>query len=82
MVVFKRILQLGKDPEKQGKALLGDLAGCRSIRAGGRYRVVFTVNRGRVLVVVIAVGMRKEGDQRDIYRLAKKLFRNFLEEKK
>ena len=37
----ERIDQLARDPDKQGKALVGALAGYRSIRAvGQRYRVI------------------------------------------
>ncbi len=73
------IMGLSEDPEKKGKALLGELAGYRTIRsAGQRYRVIFRIERGKVIVVVVAVGMRKEGDRKDIYSLARKLFRQRL----
>ena len=71
-----RIGNLAHEPEQQGKALKGDLAGLRSLRAvGQRYRIVYRVDRGRVLVLVLAVGIRKEGDRSDIYRLTQKLIR-------
>ena len=77
--VFNRIVRLGRDPEKQGKPLLGDLAGCRSVYAAGRYRVIFSIDKRTVIVVVVAVGMRKEGDKKDVYKLARKIYKYFLE---
>lgn len=68
--------RLSEEPEKQGKALLGELTGFRSIRAvGQRYRVIYKVTPEEILVVIVAAGIRKEGDKQDIYNLAKKLFR-------
>ena len=74
-----RIDGLAHDPEQQGKPLTGELAGCRSLRAvGQRYRVIYRVERAHVLVLVLAVGIRKAGDRGDIYRLAQKLVRLHL----
>jgi mRNA interferase RelE/StbE len=71
-----RIDGLNKDPQKQGKPLLGNLAGYRSIRAvGQRYRIIYQVKNEKVVVLVLALGIRKEGDKKDIYALAKKLLR-------
>ena len=71
-----RIDGLAHDPEQQGKPLRGELAGFRSLRvAGQRYRILYRVERTKVLVIVFAVGLRKEGDRDDIYRLAEKLIR-------
>jgi mRNA interferase RelE/StbE len=68
--------RLSEEPEKQGKALLGELTGFRSVRAvGQRYRVIYKVTPEEILVVIVAAGIRKEGDKQDIYNLAKKLFR-------
>lgn len=74
--IRKRIDALAHDPEQQGKPLGGDLVGYRSVRAvGERYRIIYRVDRSRVLVIVITLGLRKEGDRRDIYQLAQKLVR-------
>ena len=55
--------------------------GYRSLRAvGQRYRVIYRVEEDQVLVLVVAVGIRKEGDKRDIYTLARKLLRLHLVE--
>lgn len=68
--------RLAGDPEKQGKALLGELAGFRSIRAvGQRYRILYTIKEREIIVVIVALGIRREGAKDDIYNLAKKLFR-------
>lgn len=71
--------RLTKQPEKQGKPLLGELSGYRSLHAvGQRYRIIYRVDRGQILVIVGAVGIRNEGDRRDIYTLAQKLLRSGL----
>ncbi len=71
-----RINSLTSDPELQGKPMKGEFTGYRSLRAvGQRYRILYRVERSQVLVVVVAVGIRKEGDRSDIYRLAQKLIR-------
>lgn len=68
--------RLAEDPEKQGKALLGDLAGFRSIRAAQqRYRIIYQIRGNDIVVVIVAVGIRRDGAKDDIYNLAKKLFR-------
>jgi mRNA interferase RelE/StbE len=69
-----RINGLAQDPDKQGKALVGELAGYRSLRAvGQRYRFIYHVEAGQVVVLVVAVGIRKEGSKADIYALARKV---------
>ena len=71
-----RIDGLAIEPEKQGKPLTEELTGYRSLRAvGQRYRIIYRVERDRVLVLVVAVGIRKEGSKRDVYALAQKLIR-------
>ena len=71
-----RISGLVQEPEKQGRPLTGDLTGFRSLRAiGQRFRIIYQVKKSAVLVVVIALGFRKEGSKADIYTLAKKLLR-------
>jgi mRNA interferase RelE/StbE len=77
--VLARANKLRTDPEKQRKALLGELAGLRSLRTvGQRYRIIYRVERGRVLVLVVSVGIRKQGSRRDIYELARKLLHSRL----
>ena len=68
--LFDRIKELAIDPDQQGKPLRNELAGLRSVKAvHRRYRIVYQVEREEV-VVVVAVGIRKEGDRADIYRQA------------
>jgi mRNA interferase RelE/StbE len=75
-LIVKRIDELAEDPEKKGKALVGELAGYRSLRAAGqRYRIVYRVVNDKITVYVVAAGIRKEGSSGDIYNLAKKLIR-------
>jgi mRNA interferase RelE/StbE len=77
--IATRIDHLAKAPEQQGKPLLEELAGYRSLRAvGQRYRIIYRVDRDQILVTVVAVGIRRAGDRQDIYALAKKLLRSGL----
>jgi len=71
--LLPKLRQLQQDPEQQGKALVGKLSGYRSARAvGQRYRIVYRVVADKILVLVVGVGRRKEGDRRDIYALLEK----------
>ena len=71
-----RIDDLKHDPDKQGKWLGAELAGIRSIRAvGQRYRILYRVEQSKVLVLILVVGLRKAGDKKDVYEVAKKLIR-------
>jgi mRNA interferase RelE/StbE len=72
-----RINQLKLEPDKQGKALTDNLAGLRSVRAAGqRYRIVYEIEEETIVVLVIGVGRRKDGDKKDIYRLLGKLLQD------
>lgn len=74
--VFDRIRKLGEAPEKQGKPLVDELAGFRSVRAvGQRYRIVYMVRGVLVEVLVVGAGLRKEGSKTDIYARMSKLLR-------
>ncbi|SRR6266700_2475956 len=74
--ISKRIDKLQWEPDKQGKALEDDLAGYRSVRAvGQRYRIIYQLQDHQVIVSVVTVGIRKEGDAKDAYAMAKKLAR-------
>ena len=71
----KRIEQLKSEPDKQGKALSGVLKSYRSIRAlGQRYRIVYRVDKQKIIVVIVGAGIRKEGDKKDIYKILNKFF--------
>ncbi|MEK6725927.1 MAG: type II toxin-antitoxin system RelE/ParE family toxin [Deltaproteobacteria bacterium] len=74
--IIERGEELAVDPEKQGKALVDDLSDFRSVRTvGQRYRILYKIENEKVIVFIIAVGIRKEGSKSDIYNLAKKLLR-------
>lgn|ERR1700675_699017 len=78
-LISQRADQLAQLPERQGKPLIGELAGLRSVRTvGQRYRIVYRVERREIIVVVVAVGRRRSGDKGDIYELAKRLLRQGL----
>jgi mRNA interferase RelE/StbE len=80
--IDQKINGLANEPEKQGKELGGDLEGYRSVRAvGQRYRIIYRIDGENVVVVVVALGIRKEGDKKDVYKLAQRLFKlGLLEE--
>ena len=70
------IAKLKEQPDVKGKALIGELAGFRSIRAvGQRYRILYHLEGSQVVVYVVAIGIRKEGDKGDIYKLAQRMMR-------
>lgn len=74
-VISKRIEQLKYEPDLQGKPLSGVLKGYRSIRTlGQRYRIVYRVDREKTIVVIVGVGIRKEGDKKDIYKILNEFF--------
>jgi mRNA interferase RelE/StbE len=73
--ISRRINALENDPERQGKPLGDELTGYYSIRAvGQRYRILYKLEAEQIIVVV-ALGIRKQGDKKDVYALAKKLAR-------
>jgi len=59
--------KLAVDPGGYGFPLRGVLAGYWKHRFGN-HRVIYWINSERHLVVICAVGVRKEGDASDIYR--------------
>lgn len=72
--LVETIDSLSIEPDRKGKALMGELLGFRSIRAvGQRYRIIYQLQDKVVTVTVVFLGMRKEGDQKDVYHLAKRL---------
>ena len=71
--ILDRIQKLSDEPDKQGKKLVKDLSGFRSVHAAGRYRIIYKIDKQTVIIYVLAAGMRKEGDKKDIYEIARKL---------
>ena len=72
--VMEKLEILKEDPLKVGKALKGNLQNYRSIRSvGQRYRIIYQVKETKIEVIVIAVGIRRDGDKKnDVYELMKK----------
>jgi mRNA interferase RelE/StbE len=63
-VIEERIAQ--GEPDKLGKPLAGALSGCRRIRTG-QTRIVYRVDGGRIEVLIIAVGMRRDNEIYDTH---------------
>ena len=79
--LLTRIEKLKHDPDKQGKALSEELIGYRSVRAvGQRYRIIYRIEQDQVLVIVVGIGRRKEGDKRDVYAITKRLLADLMQE--
>jgi mRNA interferase RelE/StbE len=75
-VIARAIDRLAEEPLKQGKPLRGELAGYRTLRAAGQpYRVIYRVEERRVTVVVVALGIRRDKSEQDIYAVARRLVR-------
>lgn len=55
-------------PDIAGKALGRELAGCRRIRVGST-RIVYRVDKGKVHVLIIAIGVRRDSE---VYEAATK----------
>jgi mRNA interferase RelE/StbE len=77
--ILNKIESLKAEPNLLGKQLKGPLKEYRSVRAAGqRYRIIYKVLDNEIIVIVIAVGIRKEGDKKDIYELMKKYIKTGL----
>jgi mRNA interferase RelE/StbE len=71
-----RISALCESPDQQGKALIREMEGYRSLRAADqRYRIIYRVVDDLVQVHIVAAGIRKDGNKHDVYELTKKLIR-------
>jgi mRNA interferase RelE/StbE len=56
------------EPDKAGKPLHGQLAGCRRLRTGDT-RIVYRVEKQTIEILIIAVGMRRDDE---VYQKANK----------
>lgn len=63
---------LRDSPDLKGKALKGALAGFRRV-SRGRFRVVYKVFEGELVVVAVAAGWREDGARDDPYALVSRL---------
>ena len=72
--ILEKIELLKTEPLKVGKSLKGNLQDYRSIRSvGQRYRIIYQVKETEIEVIVVAVGIRRDGDKKnDVYELMKK----------
>jgi mRNA interferase RelE/StbE len=74
--IRERIDKLAQEPLKQGKPLGAELTDLYSVRAAGqRYRVIYSLDGEKIIILIVGVGIRREGSKSDIYALAKKLMR-------
>jgi mRNA interferase RelE/StbE len=77
--ILNKIESLREEPTLLGKQLKGPLKEYRSVRAAGqRYRIIYKVMDNEIIVIIIAVGIRKSGDKKDIYELMKKYIKTGL----
>ncbi|AEJ20282.1 type II toxin-antitoxin system RelE family toxin [Gracilinema caldarium] len=77
--ILHKIESLKKEPFLLGKPLQGPLKEYRSLRAAGqRYRIIYRVLDEEIIVIIVAVGIRKDGDKKDIYELMKKYIKTGL----
>ena len=75
-MIVNRAQQLAEDPHAFDTPLRDELRGLHSTRAvGQRYRIVFRIDQEQHQVIVVAVGIRREGHRHDIYALAQRLIR-------
>ena len=72
--VMEKLEILKEYPLKVGKVLKGNLQNYSSIRSvGQRYRIIYQVKETEIEVIVVAVGIRRDGDKKnDVYELMKK----------
>lgn len=71
--IIRKAFELETEPMAKGKPLRANLKDYRSIRAAGqRYRIIYQIGMLEGVVTVVVVGIRKEGDKRDAYRVASK----------
>ena len=79
--IIAKLRAVQQDPESMGKPLVGELQGCYSVRASAqRYRVIYQIAQDRLIVLVVAMGIRRQSDRRDVYEVAKRLIRTRLVE--
>jgi mRNA interferase RelE/StbE len=57
--ILRRIALLELDPEGKPSTALVGIPGYRRLRVGG-YRVIYTLDHNRVVIVVVAVGHRSQ----------------------
>ena len=59
--IKKKIVELlSLSPEEVGEPLRFELAGYRKLKIFDKYRIVYRVEKGNVMVFVLAVGIRRD----------------------
>ncbi|GAB6277571.1 MAG: hypothetical protein SAMD01599839_21110 [Rectinema sp.] len=77
--VINKIEALKQEPLLLGKPLKGPLKDYRSIRAAGQgYRIIYKIIEEEIILIIVAIGIRKNGDKKDIYELMKKYIKTGL----
>jgi mRNA-degrading endonuclease RelE of RelBE toxin-antitoxin system len=56
-------------------ALKGELAGVYRVKQGRRFRVLYIFSKRKMLLVILFMGERKDGDKHDVYEHFKRLLR-------
>jgi mRNA interferase RelE/StbE len=61
--IKKKITELlSVSPEEVGEPLRFELAGYRKLKIFNKYRIVYRVEKGEVMVFVLAVGIRRDSE--------------------
>lgn len=72
----EKIIGLAHVPELQGEPLRDEFEGYRALHViGNRYRIIYRVEKTIVSVFVVAVGIRKACDKRDVYAVMRRYVR-------
>jgi len=73
-LIVARIEELAAAPLQLGEPLVAELHVYRSIRAvGQRYRILYRVDNTQVLIIVVAIGLRRDDSPEDVYKEAPRL---------
>ena len=68
------IRDLESEPAKKGEPLQGVLRGLYS-RHYSRFRIVYHIDKGELIVVVVGAGFHEKGSRKDIYALLERAMR-------
>lgn len=72
----EKIQGLAHVPELQGEPLRDEFTGYRALHViGNRYRIIYRIDNDIVSVFVVAAGIRKKGDKKDIYEVMRRFVR-------
>ena len=57
---------------------MDELTGYRRVRAAGRYRIIYRVERNPRAVYIFVVGIRRDRSKHDVYRVAYRMVQRGL----